>query len=440
MGIVDGAGYDSDASTKSWKSQRVRLFLTGEAENGVKFVIRSHWSNGDIGGSNYQKDANGDVSVDQAYIVIPDAFAGFTLQAGKLPFYAKNGMILSDNHPGLYASRMFGDIYFGVGGFTWSENNKKASYVVNGDSNCDRNETTSDDGMYTTAGDADDDSHGFVVSASKGNYGLDVLAQTNRRPDLNEGGFNEYNINGYKPGNVFWFSPWYSFSMDNFSVTVNPMYMMASFEAKEDTKIPFTDDKVAAKDVDAGVMALSLNPSYSLACGTRISANVLYISGVAADDQDENIGWMNMSSFYCQGLEFFGSANSMDFYGDLGNVVDEYGQTAIAVFVDHPILSNLSAHLGLGYVMSSEDVEWDSNGDYKNDKKDNVLGTEIDLGLNWMVKENVSWGFSAVYVMPGDGMVNSGTWNYNYNQSVDKVADRTDDPMALLSTNLTYSF
>ena len=366
----------------------------------------------------------------------------------RLPFYdTKRWYILSDNQPGLYASRMFDDIYFGFGGFTWSENNAVASYAVDGD-NVDRNETTSDDGMYTTAGDADDDVHGFVASVSKGNMGLDVLAKTNVRPDVDA----DYNgtLDTYKPGNVFWISPWYTFSMDNFSVTANFAYMMGSFDAKDgddyyldtdgdnvgDTWAYKTKAQTKAKDLDASVMALNLNPSYSLAGGTRISANVLYISGVAKNDQDENVGWMNMSSFYCQGLEFFGSANSMDFYGDLGNVVDAYGQTAVAVFVDQPILSNLSAHLGLGYAMTSEKVEWNDGSD----KDDNVLGTEIDLGLNWMVKENVSWGFSAVYVMPGEAMVNSQT-SYNLSTAFSNQGTAgTDDAMTLLSTNLTYSF
>ena len=126
-----------------------------------------------------------------------------------------------------------------------------------------------------------------------------------------------------------------------------------------------------------------------------------------------------MSSFYCQGLEFFGSATR----GDLGNVVD--AQTAVAAWKQ-----------SLGYAMTSEKVEWNDGSD----KDDNVLGTEIDLGLNWMVKENVSWGFSAVYVMPGEAMVNSQT-SYNLSTAFSNQGTAgTDDAMTLLSTNLTYSF
>ncbi len=371
-GITENAGWDKDASTTSWKSQRIRLFMTGEAENGVKFVVRSKWSNGDVSQSKT-------VEFDRAYIVIPDAFAGFTLQAGLVPFYVKNGLIVDDNHAGMYASRMFGDIYVGVGGFTMDEG--------------------------TDVEKANDDSHGWVASVSKSNVGpgtagFDVALRTNS----SKGG------DGYKSGNLFWVSPWYSLSMNDLNVTVNPVFMSGKYEASTD----------AGKDKEASVMALSIKPSYKLG-ETSLSGDILYISGVSAEDQakGEDFGWDNMSSFYCQGLEFYGSANPTDNYGILGNIVGEYGQTAVAVYADQPILSNLTAHLGLGYVMTSEDVEYGDN------KKDNVLGTEIDLGVAWNVKENVTWKVTGVYVMPGDATL----------QGSDK-----DEAITALNSYLEYSF
>ncbi len=413
-GIVQNAGWDKDASTTSWKSQRIRLFMTGEAENGVKFVIRSKWTNGDVGGSNFKKTVNNGVTIDRAYIVIPDAFAGFTLQAGKLPFYLKNGLIVDDNQPGMYASRMFGDIYFGFGGFTMSEDNSDVSFIADADSD-------SDNGTYGD-GKASDDSHGWVASVSKSNVGpgtvgLDVAVQTNTKPDefvfdATTGGCAINSNTNYSASNVFWVSPWYSLSMNDLNVTINPVFMSGSFEANDAGKA------ANKKDLDGSIMALSVKPSYKLG-ETSISADILYISGVAKDDQDENFGWRNMSSFYCQGLDWFGSANSIDNYGDVGNVVDAYGQTAVAVYADQPILSNLTAHLGLGYVMTSEDVEYGDN------KKDNVLGTEIDLGVAWNVKENVTWKVTGVYVMPGDATL----------QGSDK-----DEAITALNSYLEYSF
>ena len=398
-GAILNNGWDSDASTKTWKNQRIRIVTEGVAENGVKFVIRSLWSNGDVGGSNFKKSMNTGVSIDRAYIVIPDAVAGFTVQAGKLPFYLKNGLIVDDNQPGIFASGSFGDVSVGFGGFTMSEDNDVAFYTADADGDENTNN-------YQNAASASDDVHAIVASVSvnnvgPGTLGLDVAAQTN---------YKLPNDATHKAGDRFWISPWYSLGINDFSVTVNPILLTGCHDAVTGS---------GAKKVEGSVMAVSVKPSYNLSTGTSIYGDVLYISGT--DKPAEELAWSNLSSFYCSGLEWFGAANPTDNYGDLGNVVGNEGQMGVAAFVDQPLGKAFTLHFGVGHIMTAEDVKYTKDG---KEEKDNVLGTEINACLFWNVKENVVWKFNSAYVMPGDATTKGGK----------------DDAITSLTTYLQYSF
>ncbi len=377
--------FTKDASTTSWKSQRIRATITGEADNGVKFVIRSKWSNGDM------STASDNVIFDRAYIAIPDAFLGADLNAGLIPVYAHGGMVVDDNFPGYSISKSMGDMSFGAGVFTLDETNNSAA-----SSQTDIN--------------ADDDVHGFMLSFAKnnvgpGNFGIDVMGKTNYAPD-----------NTYKPGNIYWVSPWYVLDggkagIDNFSVDINPIFMTASF-----------DKNTAAKKKDGSIFALSLKPNFTLSSGANIGGTITYIQGVKADKQGEDVTWSNIKSFYMNGLEFFGAGNPSDGMPGamgLGNTwssglgAEAYGLQLIAITVDQPVAKDLTAHAALGYANTDQKV---------GDKTD--LGTEFDLGVSWKVKENVSWNITGVYVAPGKALVGNGD----------------DDALTALNSYLEYSF
>ncbi len=390
--ITENTGFDKDASTASWKSQRLRLVLTGEAENGVKFVTRYRLIDGD-GSKTSETYSNpqtatgddvigkGEFNMDRAFMVVPDAFLGFSITAGLMPFYAKNGLVIDANRPGYYFGKSIDDISIGFGGFT-----------------------------QTVGTSTSDDTHALLAQLSmnnvgSGTLGLDVIAQTNVNKDAN-----------HDNANLIWISPWYDFVAGDFSVNVNPIILTGSYDLKDGVT-----ESSTVKKIDGSVFALAIKPSYSLAAtGTSFGGDILYVSGT--DKPAEELTWSNLGSFYCSGLEYFGAGNEIDNYGDIGNAVSSLGQLSIAVNANHPLTSALTLHAAAGYVMTAEDVEYTKDG---KSEKDNVLGTEIDLGLRWAVKDNVTWKFTGSLVMPGDATV-QGT--------------KKDENITILSSYLEYAF
>ncbi len=385
-GMVLNDNYDKDASTATWKSQRLRLYMTGEAENGVKFVTRFRLTNGDPSNNVSTVDKE-EFNVDRAYLVIPDAFLGFTVTAGYQPFYAKNGMIIDATYFGYNFARSFGDASVAFGGFT----------VSNG---------TSTQASSYGATDADDVSHALMAdlavnNVGPGTLGLDIIAQTN------------VTVTGYKKANYYWISPWYNMVSGDFSVNINPVILTGGYDATTGS---------TNKNVSGSVFALIVKPSYTLAStGTSFGGDVLYIQGKKSTDTDK-LSWKGINTFYCSGLEYFGAANEIDHYGCIGNIVTDQGQISIAVNANQPLTSALTLHFAAGYVMTAEDVT------LADGKKDNVLGTEIDLGLRWAVKENVTWKFTGAYVIPGDATTKTTS------------ATAKDDALTSLTTYLEYAF
>ncbi len=389
-GLTQNDGYNKDASTKSWRSQRVQLLMEGKTQDNIQLFVEANWGDGDP-----TEEDNKNIVLDNAYLLAADFVPSVTLSAGIIPLCASSGMVLDDNFLGYQIQRSFSQ----------KVNTRLAMFLIDkGDQSKEK---------------ASDDSHGFWVNLSntEGSAGLDILARANCSPELELEYYDQSSKSiktissegKYKKGTLLWFSPYYCLKGNNLgleplSIQINATYLTGSWNA--------TDD--AIKDLSLNAYALSIKPYYECSNGTSLAFDLFYSSGT--DTKDANIGdiasFRGISPAYSNSLEYFGDGgptdNSIINLGAStidGENANNYGALMASLVVKHPLTAKLASHAALGWAQTSEEVLWVEDN---TKKSGTALGTEVDLGFSYQATQTLSLKVTGAYIIPGKASYKNG--------------------------------
>lgn len=285
-------------------------------------------------------------------------FENTSVKLGLLPWYDQKSLVLDDDIAGIFVNhRMMEDLNIEVG----------YSVLYN-------SMTNNDDYDY---GDADQSL--FFLSVDKSEmFGFNTIIST----------YKEIGDSGKESSMMdLWFMPYFRYNFSGLNIDAMFAYTHGSYEKWASN----------GKDVTNSGYAFALDVEYDTNGFGIPGLNILFASGDDGEDEESTSAFYTLSAYYMNGLELLGAgvhdSSPKDFWFDPFNKGD--GFLSVVARYAYPVSEKLTARMALGMVSSIESV----NAEIK-DKTD--MGTEINIGFDYKLSDNVALHFIGAYAMPGE--------------------------------------
>ncbi len=180
-----------------------------------------------------------------------------------------------------------------------------------------------------------------------------------------------------------WFMPFFNYYMDNLALYLLGAY---NYGFREDGYFSPAGER---EDITNNGFAISVKGKYDMD-DILLGLDFLLASGDDGDDPTSTSYFVTIQSFYDNGLEIFGKGiHSGLSIGDVDPGNDGYGLMSMVLSGAYPLDERMTLKGAFGFLSALE-------------ADDNDMGIEIDLGMNYMLYENLSFDLVGAMAMPGD--------------------------------------